>query len=181
MQNKKLPIIITVIIFVILCSIFMIMSISYSNQQVRLVNQYKAEEQVIEATYDNMWKSIKQIAQVADNYKESFKEVYNNILDKRYDKDNGMLLNWLKESNPQFDPAVYEQLAVVIEVEREKFLNAQTKILDVVREQNNLLDQIPSKWFLSDCERLKYEVVSSNTTKKVMETRMEENIDVFDK
>ena len=72
MQNKKLPIIITVIIFVVLCSIFMIMSISYSNQQVRLVNQYKAEEQVIEATYDNMWKSIKQIAQVADNYKESF-------------------------------------------------------------------------------------------------------------
>lgn len=181
LNSKKLPLIITIIIIVVIGVIFFAMDMTYNNQQVRLVNQFKTEEQTIEATYDNMWKSIQQIAQVADKYKESFKEVYLEIIDERYNKDNGMLINWLKESNPQFDPSVYEQLATAIEVERERFLNAQIKILDVVREQNNLLDVVPSKWFLGDCERLKYEVISSEKTKSVMKSRMEEDINIFDK
>ena len=141
---------------------YFFMSVSYQNDEIRYVNQFKAEEQKIELTYDNMWKSIQQIAQVTDNYKESFKDIYVQITDKRYSKDNGVLMKWITESNPQFDIKLYDKLASMIEVERKRFMNAQTKIVDIVREHNNMLDVIPSKWFLGSCERLEYEVISSS-------------------
>lgn len=166
---------------VILGVIWFSMMITYQNKEVRYVNLFKSENQKIEAVYDNMWKSIQQIAQVTDKYKESFKEVYVEITDVRYDKDNGMLMKWIQESNPQFDVSQYEKLSNVIEVERRRFLNAQTKIIDIVREHNNMLDVMPSKWFLGDKEYLEYEVISSTRSKNVMETRLDEDIDVFKK
>lgn len=155
------------------------MMFSYQNEEIRYVNMYKAENQKIEAVYDNMWKQIKQIAQVADKYEESFKNIYVEITDKRYDKDNGVLMKWITESNPEFDTSLYGKLSAVIEVERKRFLNAQTKIIDIVREHNNMLDVVPSKWFLSGREYLEYEVISSTQSKNVMDTRLDEDIDIF--
>ena len=155
------------------------MMFSYQNQEIRYVNMFKAENQKIEAVYDNMWKSIQQQAEVTDNYKESFKEIYVQITDARYDKDNGVLMKWLTESNPNFDTSLYEKLSATIEVERKRFLNAQTKIIDIVREHNNMLDVYPSKWFLSGRDYLEYEVISSTQSKTVMETRMDDDVSVF--
>lgn len=168
-----------VAVIIVLAIIWFSMSVSYQNKEARYVNQFKAENQKIEATYDNMWKEIQQIAEVTDNYKESFKEIYVQITDARYDKDNGVLMKWITESNPQFDVSQYEKLSNVIEVERKRFLNAQTKIIDIVREHNNMLDVIPSKWFLSGKEYLEYEVISSSITKDVMRTRLDEDVHVF--
>lgn len=179
-MNKNTIITICVVAFMLLIGLITFsMSVSYKNDEVRYVNQFKAEEQVIEAVYDNMWKSIQQIAEVSDEYKTSFKDIYVEIIDKRYSKDNGMLMKWITESNPNFDTKLYEKLATVIEVERRRFLNAQTKIIDIQRQHNNMLDVIPSKWFLSSCQRLEYEVISSSKTKQVMQTRMDDDIDVF--
>ena len=180
MSNKvfAIPIIGVIIVFIIA---FFMMQVTYQNQEVRYVNLYKAENQKIEAVYDNMWKSIQQIAEVTDNYKESFKEIYVQITDARYDKDNGVLMKWLTESNPQFDIKLYDKLSATIEVERKRFLNAQTKIIDIVREHNNMLDVVPSKWFLSDKDYLEYEVISSTQSKTVMSTRMDDDISVFKK
>lgn len=179
MNKNVIAIICSIAVVVVLVVIWFSMSVSYQNKEIRYVNQFKAENQKIEAVYDNMWKSIQQIAEVTDNYKESFKEIYVQITDARYDKDNGVLMKWITESNPQFDSKQYEKLSTVIEVERKRFLNAQTKIVDIVREHNNMLDVIPSKWFLSGKEYLEYEVISSSITKTVMETRMDEDIQIF--
>lgn len=179
-MNKNVLITIIIVAVVAIFGItWFSMSVSYQNQEVRYVNQFKAENQKIEAVYDNMWKSIQQIAEVSGQYKDSFKDIYVQITDARYDKDNGVLMKWITESNPNFDPALYQRLAGVIEVERRRFLNAQTKIIDIVREHNNMLDVIPSKWFLSGKEYLEYEVISSSRSKNVMETRMDEDIEVF--
>lgn len=180
----KKCIIITIIIVIVVTIISFVgffMGISYQNQEVRYVNQFKAENQKIEAVYDNMWKSIQQIAEVTDNYKDSFKDIYVQITDARYDKGDGTLMKWIQESNPNFDISLYEKLSSVIEVERKRFLNAQIKIIDIVREHNNMLDVIPSKWFLSGRDYLEYEVISSSRSKNVMETRMDDDISVFKK
>lgn len=153
--------------------------ISITNTEVRLRNQFDAEQQKIEMVYDNMWKTIKQTAEVSDKYQESFKEIYVQIMDKRYDKNDGTLMNWIKESNPNFDIRLYDKLATTIEVERRRFLNAQTKAVDIQRIHNNMLDVIPSKWFLSGCSRLEYVVISSTQSKQVMETRLDDETDVF--
>lgn len=44
-----------------------------------------------------------------------------------------------------------------------------------------MLDVIPSKWFLSGCQRLEYIVISSTQSKQVMETRLDDETDVFAK
>lgn len=181
MKNSTLITLISVAVVVVIGLIVFSMGVSYKNDEVRYVNQFKAEEQKIEATYDNMWKSIQQIAEVSNEYKESFKDIYIEITDKRYSKDNGVLMKWITESNPNFDPKLYEKLSNVIEVERRRFLNAQTKIIDIQRLHNNMLDVIPSKWFLGSCERLEYEVISSSRAKNVMSTRMDDDIDIFKK
>lgn len=155
--------------------------VSITNTEIRLRNQFDAEQQKIEMVYDNMWKTIKQTAEVSDKYQDSFKEIYVQIMDKRYDKNDGTLMNWIKESNPNFDIRLYDKLATTIEVERRRFLNAQTKAVDIQRIHNNMLDVIPSKWFLSGCPRLEYVVISSTQSKQVMETRLDDETDVFAK
>lgn len=181
MKKNGIVAIVVIAVVVIIGIVWFSMSVSYQNQEVRYVNQFKAENQKIEAVYDNMWKSIQQIAEVTDNYKDSFKDIYVQITDARYDKDNGVLMKWIQESNPNFDTSLYQKLAGVIEVERKRFLNAQTKIIDIVREHNNMLDVIPSKWFLSGKDYLEYEVISSSRSKNVMETRMDDDVSVFKK
>lgn len=176
-KYKVLGIMIIVAIVVIVA---FSMNFSYDNKEVKLLNQYKAEEKNIEATYDNMWKSIKQIAQVTDKYEKGFKDIYVSITDKKYSKNDGTLLNFIKEANPNFDIALYAKLANTIEIERRNFLNSQEKIIDIEREHNNLLAVVPSKWFMnSDVKKLNFIVISSTQSKKVMKTRLDDNIEVF--
>lgn len=169
------------IVIVIFAVIVFAQYISITNTEIRLRNQFDAEQQKIEMVYDNMWKTIKQTAEVSDKYQESFKEIYVQIMDKRYDKNDGTLMNWIKEANPNFDIRLYDKLATTIEVERRRFLNAQIKAVDIQRIHNNMLDVIPSKWFLSCCPRLEYVVISSTQSKQVMETRLDDETDVFKK
>lgn len=152
---------------------------SYQNDEAKLVNEFKAQEQKIEAVHDQMWKVIRQKAGIAKEYSAQFDSIYTHIMDKRYSSNDGVLFNWIKESNPNFSPELYKELSVSIEVQRKQFLGAQEKTIDIVREQNNMLDIAPGKWFLSGRKRLKYEVISSTNTKHVMDTRLDDNIDLF--
>ena len=166
-------------IIVFICLIFFFMGIGYKNDESRLRNDYEAQKNKIELVHDNMWKQIKQIAQISDKYQESFDSIYTHIMSARYSKTDGVVMNWVKEHNPQFSPELYVKLSDVIEVERQRFLDSQTKILDIVREQNNMLDMFPSSWFLSGRKRLEWNPISSTYSKKVMSTGKDDDIDVF--
>lgn len=151
----------------------------YQNDEVRYVNEFESQKSKIEAVHDNMWKTIQQKAGVSKEYAAQFDSIYTHITSARYDKNDGVLMNWIQESNPQFTADLYKDLSVAIEVERQKFLNAQTKIIDIVREHNNMLDVIPSKWFLGGRKKLEWEVISSTTTKSVMDSKVDDNVDLF--
>lgn len=179
MKSKTIFTISGVCVVVLFVIIIFTQYISITNQEVRLRNQFDAEQQKIEMVYDNMWKTIQQTAEVSDKYQESFKDIYVQIMDKRYDKNDGTLMNWIKEANPNFDIRLYDKLATTIEVERHRFLNAQTKAVDIQRIHNNMLDVIPSKWFLGSCPRLEYEVISSSRSKNVMNTRLDDDVSIF--
>lgn len=181
MNNENLMKKISIIGVVLMMTIItVIMGLSYRNKEARLENEYKAQRDRIEIVHDNMWKQIKQVAQVSDKYAQKFDEIYAHIIGKRYDKSDGVLMNWIKESNPNFSPVLYEKLSVVIEVERHRFLDAQTKIIDIVREQNNMMDVVPDKWFLFGRQKLVWDPISSTRSKAVMETRLDNDIDVFE-
>lgn len=181
-MSKKLIITLSVVVIaVVLAIMFFSMSISYSNREAKLVNQFNMEMKNREATFDNMFKDISQIAQIAEEYKESFKDIYVHITSERYDKDDGVVMKWIQESNPQFDTKLYDRLANTIEVRRQEFLLVQRKLMDIENQHNNMLDVFPSSLFLSGRQRLDYQVISSTNTKKVMESGVEDDIDLFKK
>lgn len=181
-ENKKnnFPILWVVVGAVVTVAIILLcMMFSYQNDEVRLKNEFQAQEKKIEAVHDAMWKIIQQKAGVTKEYSAQFDSIYTHIMDARYDKNDNVVFNWIKESNPEFSPDLYKELSVTIEVQRKQFLGAQEKIIDVVREHNTLLDVAPAKWFVGGRERLEYEVISSSRTKDVMNTRMDDDVNLF--
>lgn len=178
-SSKNYTIIGIIIAIVFIIGIGFAMNINYSNKEVKLANQFNMEMKNREATFDNMFKVVNQIAQVAEKYKESFKDIYVHITSERYSKDDGVLMKWIQESNPNFDSKQYDRLSSAIEIKRQEFLMVQRKLMDIESQHNNLLDMIPSSWFLSGKQRLEYKVISSTHSKQVMESGVEDDIDLF--
>ncbi|NJO62635.1 MAG: hypothetical protein HC836_31720 [Richelia sp. RM2_1_2] len=103
------------------------MYISYDNRYVELKNGYEAQVAQDQIVYDEMWKIIQQQAGVTENYSESFRKNYKEIMQSR--NYGGELMKWITESNPNFSTAMYEKLMVSIETYRTKFTTVQTKLI----------------------------------------------------
>ena len=155
--------------------------ISVVNKEVSLRNRFEAQEMVIEGFYDKMFKVLKQKAGVTEEYKESFKEIYVPLIEGRYSQGDGTLMKWVTESNPQFDASLYKDLMSSIEGQRDGFFIEQQKIIDIQRTHKDLTHRLPSSLVVGGVDPLLYTVISSTAAKKVMETRVEDNIELFDK
>lgn len=171
----------SIIILLLAIFVFVSMKISYNNQDASYRSDFTAQEKVIEMVYENMWKTIHGVAQVSEQYKESFKEIYVQIIDKRYNNDNGLLMKWIQENNPNFDSKLYDKVNNAIMSERYAFLNAQKKITDIENQHRKLLTTFPGSILVTNKKLLEYEVISSTKTKKVMETRIDDDNDIFGK
>lgn len=178
-KSVIIPSIISLAFIIVIALWFSIQCITVTNRQARLMNEFQAQEKKIEAVHDNVWKTISQKAKVTKEYSSKFDEIYKHLMSARYSGKDGVLMNWIKESNPNFDSSMYKELSMSIEIQRKQFLSAQEQIIDVVREHNNLLVTIPSKWFLGGVKKLDYTVISSNRSKDVMNTRVDNDDSVF--
>lgn len=153
---------------------------SVNNEEVSLRKQAEAQRGKIEAVYDQMWKIISQKAQVTDEYKEAFKEIYPELIAGRYSQEgDGSLMKWITEANPEFDASIYRDLMQSIEVQRITFTKAQERILDIIREHETLCETYPGKWFVSNTTPIEYTIVSSTKSKMAMETGMDDDVEVF--
>lgn len=155
------------------------MYFSYNNTDARLRAQAEAQEGKIETVYDKMWKVLQQKAQVSNEYKESFTEIYPQLIEGRYSQGDGSLMKWITEANPTFDTSLYKDLMLSIELLRTEFQKSQERMLDIIREHNTLLTTMPSKWFVNNTERIEYTVISSTRSKRVMEERIDDDVDLF--
>ena len=155
------------------------MYVSYNNKEVTLRKQSDAQRGNIEAVYDQMWKIISQKAQVSNEYKNVFKEIYPALIEGRYSKGDGTLMKWIQESNPSFDVSLYKDLMNSIEIERNNFTKQQNRMLDIIREHETLCNTIPAKWFISNKSSIEYTVISSTKSKEVMESGVDDDVKLF--
>lgn len=158
-----------------------VMYFSYNNKEVRIREAAEKQFKNIENVYDAMWKILQQQASITDEYKSAFNEIYPKLIEGRYSKGDGSLMKWIQESNPNFDISLYKQLMNSIEVQRTRFSNEQEKVLDLIREHNVLIKTVPGKWFVSNQLPIEYEVISSTVAKNVMESRRDDDVDLFKK
>ena len=86
------------------------MYFSYNNQDARLRAQAEAQRDKIEGVHDKMWKTLQQKAQVSNEYKDAFAEIYPALIEGRYSQGDGSLMKWITEANPTFDTSLYKDL-----------------------------------------------------------------------
>ena len=171
-------ILIGVIAVVALCLVGMY--ISYNNQEVALRKEAEAQKGKIESVHDMMWKVLQQKAGVTNEYRETFEKIYPELISGRY-KDDQTTMKWIQESNPNFDTSLYKDLMQAIEVQRSYFNTAQTRMLDIIRERETLLEQIPAKFFISNKSKIDYTIISSTRSKTVIQTGLDDDVDLFKK
>lgn len=170
-------------------ALLVIMSVSFAvgmywdcnNRAMKYQNLAEAQRGRVEAIHDNMWKIISQKAQVSEKYRESFDSIYTHIIEGRYSQGDGSLMKWITEQNPQFDSSLYQDIMDAIEVERKAFFNEQSKMLDIIRQHKDWCRVYPNKWFIKDeyAAEIEYTVISSEKTKDVMKTGVDNEVNVF--
>ena len=172
------PSLIIIVAAVAILLVLLIMFFTYNNKEIYLRKEADAQRKKIESTHDKMWKVIKQKAEVSDKYRETFERVYPEIIAGRY-SDGSSAMKWIQEANPDFDTSLYNDLMQAIEIQRTHLHNAQTRMLDVIRERASLIESYPSRWFITNKSEIEYEVISSTKTHNVVETRVDDDVDVF--
>lgn len=167
------------VIVLLLAAICGSMYFSYNNKEIRLRKESYAQRDKIEGVYDKMWKIIQQKAQVADEYKGAFQEIYPELIAGRYSNGGGGLMMWIQENNPEFDTSIYRDLMASVEIYRTEFQTSQERMIDIIREHETLISVYPSKWFISNKSPIEYTVISSTKSKETMETGLDDDINLF--
>ena len=172
------PSLIIIVAAVAILLVLLIMFFTYNNKEIYLRKEADAQRKKIESTHDKMWKVIKQKAEVSEQYREAFERIYPELIAGRY-SEGSSAMKWIQEANPNFDTSLYNDLMQAIEIQRTHLHNAQTRMLDVIRERASLIESYPSRWFITNKSEIEYEVISSTKTHNVVETRVDDDVDVF--
>ncbi len=137
-------------------------AIGVSNNEKRLMLRGEAQQTVCEAFFSNMWEILQTKAGVANEYKEAFKEIYVPLIEGRYNDDN-LLMKWITESNPTFDPSLYKDLMVAIEAQRNGFFMEQSKLIDIDREHKTMRVVFPNSLIIGKRNNIGYKVNEDGT------------------
>lgn len=183
-MNKKLIIgIASAITLGAIALIWFLMSIHYVNKEIDLRAQVVAQQKKCEGHFDTMWKILSEKAGVTEQYKDAFKDIYPDLIAGRYSgNQDGSLMKWVKESNPNFDTSLYKDLMASIESERTGYLNEQDRLIDLQKEHKTFIVKRPAKWFLdSDLKEVAIKTISSTRTNNAFETGKEDDYDLFKK
>ena len=176
--------------------------VSFHNTAVSLEKTTTTQFMDNKNTYDAMWKTVKEQAQIPDKYKNDFKEVLAADVGPKYKGKDPMMM-WSNDRNINLDPGMYQRLMTTIAAGRADFKRGQKELLDKQRSYGYHLDSFSGsiwKGFTSfpnelEGERapnkdmdgdgiltaLDYKIVTSKRTEAAFETGEDAPIDVFDK
>lgn len=137
------------------------------NHEASLINLFTQQQKANEASFDTMWKIIKQQTGIAEAERDSFRKTYTEIMTATQGvAGNGQLASFFTQAKIDITPDIFLKVANSIESQRESFLQSQIKLLDIKREHDNLRTTIPSRFFVSGTV-LEAKIVTSSQTEQV--------------
>lgn len=154
-------------------------AVNLSNSYNKKFVMGKAFQQNCEVVFDNTWKKIQQQANVTNEYKEGFRQIYVEMMNARYSEDNGTFMKWIQESNPTFDSSLYKTLMNTIEGSRNEFTMEQKKLIDIDRELKSMKVTFPNSLVLGNKKDLEIKIITSAKTDEVYKTGQENDIEIF--
>lgn len=157
--------------------------VSIYNSEARLKNTYEMKVKSNEAEFDNMWKKIQQSTQVADAQKDGFRQIFSDYATGRTAEGQGKVMAWVKESIPNVDLKIYNNVLNIMTGSRDGWTMRQNELVDVAREYNQNLVVFPKSILLKFCgfEKIDPKVVTSSRTDKAFSTGKDDEVDLFKK
>jgi len=130
--NTATIVILAVVALVGIAGLFLgISALSHYNSVIPQQNAMEAQWKTNQISYDTMWKTVQETAQVAEQERESFKDIFLGVMEGRYGDDGSQaMMQWITESNPTPSPDLYKKLMNIIESNRNTFANGQKKLAD---------------------------------------------------
>lgn len=177
MKGLKLTALLFVLTTIALGVVGVTMYFSYNNRYVEYKNLYEAQLSKDKVVYDEVWKVIKQEAQVSEKYSEDFRKNYQAIMASR--NYGGELMKWITEANPNFSPDLYSKLMNTIEAQRATFTSNQTRLISIHKELKDLTQKFPGDLFLAGRGVPELQIVTSTQTEAVFATNKDDSVKVF--
>jgi hypothetical protein len=171
-------------VLLVIVLIFIGMMVSYKNREVGLYNQIEAKNKDNTSEFDNMWKKIAQSAEITTEAKNALKEIFVEHAQARSagQPGGGSLAMWIKESVPNVAPdsMPFKNLMNIITAARDRWTARQKELIDYKREYDNLVQKIPSRWFVTD-RKPEITIITSSKTEKTFATGKDDDIGLFNK
>ena len=161
--------------------IVVIMKISYVNKEVRLRKTIEAKQLDNTSEFDNMWKKVKQVAQVTDEAKNALIEIFQKHAAARSTgQQGGSLMLWIKESIPdaKANTDLYKNLMNVLTSSRDAWTMRQKELIGLKNEYDILCESVPSKWFVTQRD-IKITIITSTKTEKTFQEGKDDDVDLF--
>lgn len=200
MKNKATLLVIGASVLVLVLA-FVGMYVNFYNTAVRLENSTSAQYVQNQNNYDKFWKSISEMSQVPDKYKDDFKDVLIGNTEARYGEGGSKAtFQWIQEHSVNFDASMYAKLMTAIEAGRKDFEQNQKLLLDKQRRYKDHLGSVRGallagsrfprdlsgpKAPVEDLDGdgrlsvLDYPIVTSKRTKRAFEEGEDEPLQVF--
>lgn len=155
--------------------------VSYHNKEVDLRAQIEAQQKKCEIVFDQVWKIISQQAQITEEHKEAFRQIYVEIMDARNQNSRGELMSWVQEQNPQFDPKLFDRLMNTVEEQRLVFTREQTALISMAQQHKAMLQRFPGNIILANRQEVPIQLVTSSRTKSSYATGADDDVELFKK
>ena len=181
-MSKKLIITIAALASFMLVVIFAFATVFGTyNQEVDLRTAIEAKQQDNQSEYDNMWKTVKQAAQVTDREAQLIRDVIVGYAGERGGNGNGGLINAVHESVPNVDAKTMSNLQNTVVGLRQNWTMRQKELVDLNREHSSLLRRFPSNVILGmfGCKEIEIHLVTSTRTDNAFESGKDDDTSVF--
>lgn len=141
----------------------------------------------VQNVYSSYTNQVMEAAQVNEMYRDDVTKVIVDALNARYGEDGSQsVFNWIKESNPSLDAAVYVKLQQIIESGRREFQHEQTRLLDIKRGYETNLGYLWKGFWLRVAGYPKinlddYNIVISDKTTEVFDSGVDNSLKIRNK
>jgi hypothetical protein len=179
MKKLILPLSLVAVIGVVLIGIItLIWAIGGYNGAAQLKNTYEMKVKDNSSEFDNMWKKISQVTQIADSKKDAFKEIFNGYATARTPQGGGQMMLWVKENAPNLDLSVYDKAQNILVASRDGWTMRQKEMVGIAEEYNKRLVTFPSNLLLGlfGFQKIDPKVITSSRTEKAFETGKDDDV-----